>query len=357
MDTICRNLLFSIFLLLVDSAGAAPLKIGVLYPMSGEYAEQGRHSIQGIKLAIESSNQTSDFEFIFEDSGSDSGATLASAVKNLTEQKKVDLVIGPGLVPQALVVAPITEKLGIPLITSALCSPDLLKYKNLVCGYPSTKDQLIDLSKIVSKYKIKKLAFVSDGSQYGTEVGEILKTLEKEGVFELSQTIEIAAVSDAERSVATKVVRSKSDAIFATTQSTATSLNLFKRLNEQGYKGVRIGFLDVDDSMLKGFADNLKGVLLPGYVTSNYSKEFALTYEAKFGGKPDMYAAIGHDMLLTLLASFKKNPDKTKIIESIASTSASQTALKNFQFNVDRTINLPLEVLEIGVETLAPAAL
>ena len=125
-------------------------------------------------------------------------------------------------------------------------------------------------------------------------------------------------------------------------------MNLFKRLNEQGYKGVRIGFLDVDASMLKGFGDTLKGVLLPGYVTSKYSKEFTNGYHASFGEKPDMYAAISHDMILTLRESISKNPNKKKLIESLTSSRPSATALDGFHFLPDRTISLPLEVLEIG---------
>jgi hypothetical protein len=65
----------------------------------------------------------SNTEFVFEDAGFDFGATLASAVKNLTAQKKVDVIVGPGLGPQAAVVASLTEKAGVPLITSALCPP------------------------------------------------------------------------------------------------------------------------------------------------------------------------------------------------------------------------------------------
>ena len=151
--------IFSVTFFFASLAFAEKPKVGVLYPMSGEFADQGLRSIQGIRLAIDELKASDDFEFVFEDAGSDSGAKLASAVKNLIEQKKVDVIVGPGMIPQALVVAPITEKAGVPLVTNALCSPDLLKFKNLVCGYPSTKDQLVDLIKIAAKFQIKNLAF------------------------------------------------------------------------------------------------------------------------------------------------------------------------------------------------------
>ena len=346
----------TLLICLASGVQAEPKKIGVLYPMSGEYAEQGLHSIQGIKLAIEETGPTSDAEYIFEDAGSDSGAKLATAVKNLLEQKKVNFIIGPGMIQQALVVAAMTAKLGIPLVTSALCSEELLKFKNVVCGYPSTKDQLVDLKKIAEKFQIKSLAFVSDNSAYGTEVGAILLEMKKAGVFELLPPIELDSATDSERAVATKLVRSKADAIFSTTLSTAVSLNLFKRLAEQKFNGTRIGFLDVDSSMLKGFGETLIGVLLPGYVTSVYLNGFRETYQAKFGSAPDMYAAICHDMLLTLVEASKIDSSEAGFIRTITKVKASKVALKSFHFNEDRSISLPLETLEIGVENLAPVS-
>lgn len=69
-----RLILLAILFSISRYAEAEPLKVGVLYPMSGEYAEQGKHSIQGIKLAA-SKGDAADIELIFEDAGSDSGAT------------------------------------------------------------------------------------------------------------------------------------------------------------------------------------------------------------------------------------------------------------------------------------------
>lgn len=59
-------------------------------------------------------------------------------------------------------------------------------------------------------------------------------------------------------------------------------------------------------------------------------------------------------LILALLAGLKNESDFRRILQTITQVESDETALKNFHFNSDRTISLPIEVLEIGNETLAP---
>lgn len=68
--------------------------IGVMLPLSGEYASFGRQALHGIRLALASLEDHQGVSLRIADTASDGGATCIQAYEQLM-QSKVDLIIGP----------------------------------------------------------------------------------------------------------------------------------------------------------------------------------------------------------------------------------------------------------------------
>jgi len=326
-----------------------PLKIGVLYPQTGELANMGSKSIRGALLALEEfAGEGQAINAIVEDSSEEAGAKLVSVTKKILEQNKVDIIIGPGTLNQAAVVAPLAEQAGCPLFTNALCSPESLKFPNLVCGYPSTPDQLATLPTLVSKFGIKKIAFVSDESVYRAEVLAELKLLESQGVFQIVLDETVPANSTDLRTTATKVKASGANAVFATTSNPAQTLSLFKQLSDQNFSGARIGYLDVDQKLVDEFKDVIEGILLPGYVSSKYSPEFVAKYQARYHETPDMYAPLVYDLTRIVLATLKEGGwSKENLIQRVTMHDYKNPAIPGYKIREDRSLALPTVVLTV----------
>ena len=91
------------------------LKIGIIVPLSGNLSAYGTATRNGFQLAVsESAPHTYDqIEVIYEDSRYDGTATV-SAFKDLTENKRVDLIYVWGNAPSE-VVAPLAQRASIPV--------------------------------------------------------------------------------------------------------------------------------------------------------------------------------------------------------------------------------------------------
>src|SRR5215469_12282584 len=102
------------------ASSAEPLKIGVLAPLTGSAAEQGRDRIQGAKLAVEEVNKAGGvlgrpIELVIEDAQSTSPG-LVLAFSKLAGDKDIPAFIGPITSTGAHAMAPDVQRLGKPVM-------------------------------------------------------------------------------------------------------------------------------------------------------------------------------------------------------------------------------------------------
>ncbi len=112
------------------AAPAGPIKIGVMYPLSGPLAMTGEHMVSGIKLGIEEAGYEvagRKVELIIEDSGSMPDIALDKA-KKLVEHDKVAMILGPLIGGTQLAVAPYMAKMGVPRLATHAAMAKLAEY-------------------------------------------------------------------------------------------------------------------------------------------------------------------------------------------------------------------------------------
>ena len=112
-------------------ATAKPIKIGVVYPLTGPVGMTGARMVNAFKFAFERVGYEvagRKVELIVEDSGGTPQISIDKARK-LVEFDEVSAVIGPLMSPNRLAVAPYLSQAGVPHITTAPEKPEVFKYK------------------------------------------------------------------------------------------------------------------------------------------------------------------------------------------------------------------------------------
>jgi len=100
------------------AAQTAPIKIGVIAPLTGAFAEQGQDIIESFKIAMDDVNYTAGgrkIQLIIEDTEG-KPATGVSKAKKLVEVDKVDFLVGPYASAVALAVRNYVHDQKVPLV-------------------------------------------------------------------------------------------------------------------------------------------------------------------------------------------------------------------------------------------------
>lgn len=105
-----------------EEAPPKPIKIGLMYALTGMFSAMGIDSINGATTWIEWANDEGGIkghpiEFVSFDSQSD-GTKAAMAVKKLIEMEKVHVIAGCNSTGVALAAAPVCEEMKVPFVTA-----------------------------------------------------------------------------------------------------------------------------------------------------------------------------------------------------------------------------------------------
>ncbi len=107
------------------TAQVAPVRIGVVLPLSGRYAQAGQSNLFGMKLVIDTANAGggikslagAKIELVVADNASVPVSSAAEA-RRLIETERVAFILGPYSTPEAEATVPVTERAGIGLLST-----------------------------------------------------------------------------------------------------------------------------------------------------------------------------------------------------------------------------------------------
>jgi branched-chain amino acid transport system substrate-binding protein len=217
-------------------APAAPagetIKIGALYPLTGDLAKLGEENKNGLQLAIDEINAAggiasmggAQIELVWADSQGKPEVGI-SEVTRLAEQEKVVNIIGAY---QSGVTTPATqeaERLGVPFIVSMAVSDKItergFKYTFRICPKASwyAKDQVSFVKdlKDLAGLDIKKVALLHEDTDFGESTAAGQKQyLEEAGIEMVLEVKYSASAADLTTEVA-KVKAANPDAVLTVT--------------------------------------------------------------------------------------------------------------------------------------------
>jgi branched-chain amino acid transport system substrate-binding protein len=343
----------------VAAAQAAPLKIGVLAPISGSSAADGNDIVKGVKTAVEvikAEGGIPGFDAIeveVQDGACDPRQAVAAA--NKLANLKVAGVIGEYCSSATIPASEVLNEEKITMITPASTNPKVtqrgFKYMYRMCGLD------IHQSAAAGKFmkdqlKAKSVYIVDDKTTYSQHLAEfVAEEAKKAGINVLAH--EHVNEGDMDYSaVLTKVKQANPDVFYMSLQNYSAGIRMIKQLRQMGLKCAVLAQDAVyHPNFIKEAPEQSQGVFFTfGYADKNAAvyKKFLEKYTS-LHGEPGAYSAYAFDSAYALLTAIKnaKSVDADKVraeLMKLNLVGASKTI--KFQDNGDSGSNYVIYKVE-----------
>ncbi len=318
-----RSIAGAALALALSVAGAAaqePLKIGLIQSMTGAFNTVGKAAVNGARLYVQQHGDVvagRKIVFVIKDDG-----TSPEAAKRLAQElivnDKVE-VIGAGITPTALTIAPLVTEARIPtvvMVSGASITVDRSPYM------VRTSFTLGQSSAVIADWAVKNGA-----SKVVTIVNDWAPGLESEGAFKdrvlkagasIVESIRVPLANPDFAPFLQRVRDLKPDTLFVYFPGQQGGL-FAKQFVERGMdkSGIRvIGPGDLtDDDELPGMTDAMLGIITAHHYSalhdSALNKMFVRDFEAAYGKRPNFIAVGGYDGMHLIYEALKKTGGKT----------------------------------------------
>ncbi|MEK7878812.1 MAG: ABC transporter substrate-binding protein [candidate division NC10 bacterium] len=307
-----------IFLLAASSAAAQePIRIGFLTILTGALASPGKEMENGIRLFLEEHKNSlggRPVELTVLDTAGSPAGTLAKA-RELAEQRKVHVIIGPLAAFEAYAIAPYVNTQRVPTISPSAAADDLTQRKATQFFVRATSTSSLPTQPFgtyaAKTLGYKKVATIADDFAFGHEVvAGFHKAFEDAGGQVVQKLWPKLGTTDQGPYIGQ--LRKDIDAIFIGFAGVA-ALRFLKQFEDAGHKG-RIPILAnqtaVDEALLRNMGDEALGVIS----TMHYSaaldtpanRKFVAAYRKAFGTDPGYYSVGAYTAGLFLKQALEK---------------------------------------------------
>jgi branched-chain amino acid transport system substrate-binding protein len=318
--------IFSIFPSWLSAQDKEPIRIGMISPLSGTYAQPGVDMSNGATYYLEKIGYTMSgrkVEFIVEDEEASPSVALTKARK-LVELNKIHVLVGPLLTNSAYAVGPYQESKKVPTLIFA-AADDLTQRKRGNWSIRTTMSSSQPMHPFGEyAYKVlglRKVAVVCADYAFGWEVvGGFQKTFEEAG-GKILQKIWYP-INAADFSPYLTQINKEAEAMFSMFGG-KSAIVLNKQFQEYGLKGkmLSIGLAQItDESILPTMGDEAIGIITggnySGVLDTPINKELVKGYRGKYGKVPSLFSEMSYDCMKWIeqaVASLKgdvSNPEK-----------------------------------------------
>ena len=310
-------------------AQGAKIRIGLMLPYTGTYAQLGVAITNGFKLAVAESGGKlggRELEYFTVDDESDPAKATDNANKLVTRDK-VDVLIGTVHTGVEMGIVKVVRESGTLHInpnagagaaTGALCAPNIFRtsFTNWQPAYP--------MGKVLADRGIKKVVTLTWKYGAGEEAIEGFKEGFKKAGGTVVKELFLPFPSVEFQPLLTEIASIKPDAVFVFFAG-GGGAKLIKDWQAAGLKG-KIGLYGsgfLTDGILDAVGDAAEGIETTLHygdgIETPKNKTFRLNYAKTFKLQPDVYAVQGYDAGLLLAAGLKAvNGDMNKKKELIA---------------------------------------
>jgi len=286
----------------VLAQGTGPIKIGLLTPLTGVVASGGKEIVEGFNLYWNQVGKKAggrDIEVFVEDDGSNPDIALQKARK-LTEQTKVDFLVGDLLANTGLAVAEYAKTAGIPYFIPVIAADDLTQRKRIpnvirVAGYTASQ-----MPRPLADYAYKKLGYrkiitISQDYTFGHEqCGGFAQMFTELGGQIIAQHWNPLNTQDFSPYLA-QIQSAKPDAVFAM-ETGADATRFITQWSNFGLKG-KIPLLGAqnftDQSVIRTMGSEGEGIISSAHFAEGNdapaTKKFVEEYQAAYKYLPSIY--------------------------------------------------------------------
>jgi branched-chain amino acid transport system substrate-binding protein len=212
-------MLLMVFAALSDAVGQQPVKVGAIYPLSGNAASAGNYSKAAIELAVEIVNNDhpelkdlplaagsglpalggAKIEVIFADNQGTPAAGQNQALRLITEEKVIAL-IGAYQSGITVTTSAMAERHGVPFITPESVAANLTErgFKWFFRATPVAGDFARSYSDFLKEQKaagqkVASIAIVNENTEYGNSVASVIRDVFAKDGLNVTQVIPYSA--------------------------------------------------------------------------------------------------------------------------------------------------------------------
>lgn len=291
--------------------------VGCSTPLTGEGANYGKSTKEGVELAVEEINNEKflnmPFKVIFEDDKINATEGV-NAINKLVNVDKVPVIIGPFGSSVTLAVAPIVNRNKVVMIGASATADGIAEAGDYVFRItPPNSKQGSDVATFChDKLQSKKVAIIFQNNDYGTTLKTAFENKYKElgGEITISEGIDIG-IKDLKTQIV-KIKATNPDVVFFPLHVAESGL-LLKQSKELG---LNVKFISCDGAMVADLltiaGEAAEGTfyttLALGYgVSDDMISTFNTNFKKKYNKEPDVYAAYYYDVTKIVATAIKAN--------------------------------------------------
>ncbi|MFA5804131.1 MAG: ABC transporter substrate-binding protein [Melioribacteraceae bacterium] len=354
-----KLILFVLVALLCLSCGKKDenvIKIGAVLPLSGSGAELAQQHLKGLQFAVDSLNTLHEnnglqYELKIYDDENQQKNTVA-LVNKLINVEKVD-VIFTTISSSALAVAPIIEQAKIPHFANCGHPKITEMYNNVFRNFPSTKLEVITMSKFISqKLHLKNIGLLYLDDAYGRGGYETVESEFPQHGIKLLIAESYGKDATDFRATITKVISKKPEAIYVYGYGIATA-NLVNKIKEFGYKGILLGTYNFAQPPLTTVAQggiNDSYYTIPKFQESGNieNKMFWSSFNKKYGIAPPWNGVVEFDAINIINKAVKISSKKgMTLIEALKEIGNYNGIAGQYIFTKSKDWFLPMIIAKV----------
>ena len=307
------------------------VKVGLILPMTGPFASTGRQVEAGVKAYMAINGDAAGgkkIEVVLRDDAGTADQTRRIA-QELVVNDGVSMLMGFGLTPLAMSVAPVLNQAKIPaIITSATTSAIMTQSEYFVRTSMGGPQSALPVATWAVENGLKRVVtLVTDyGPGHDIEKG-FVDQYKKEG-GEIIESVRVPLQNPDFAPFLQRVRDAKPDAVFVFVPSGVGSL-FMKQFVERGLADAGIKLIatgDVtDDDLLNGIGEAAKGVITGHFYSANHdspeNKAFAEEVRKSNNNmRPNFMSVGGYDAMHLAYMALEKtagDTDGTKLVEAM----------------------------------------
>jgi branched-chain amino acid transport system substrate-binding protein len=306
------------------AAAQNTVKIGLILPYSGQFADGAAQMDNAIKLYVKQHGDTvagKKLEFIRKDTGGIAPDVAKRLAQELIVRDKVDILAGFLLTPNALAAGDVSaEAKKFMVVMNAATSIITTKSPYMVRTSLTTPQVNASLGEWAYKSGIRKVyTMVSDYGPGLDAEGGFTKAFKDAG-GEIVGTVKMAVANPDFSAYVQRAKDLNPESIYVFVPGGAQPPAFGKALAERGIDPKNIKVLGqgeiTDDQALKSMGDMALGIITAFHYDPNHNsamnKKFVKDYNEAYGGRnPDFFSAGGWDGMHAIYEALKKTGGKT----------------------------------------------
>lgn len=353
-----------------DEAKSDEIKIGANFEITGNVANYGGMTLDGLKLAIKQANDAGGvngkkIDLVVADDKSEP-SEAANAATKLISSDKVKVLVGPSTTSNVLATTQIAADNKIPLIAPTGTSPKITVDNGTVKPYIFRSCFIDPLQgEIMATFATKTLKaktaaiYIDSSSDYSKSLGQVFKEkFEAAGGKVIMEEAFLQKDQDFKATL-TKLKSANADVIFVPAYYEEVG-KIVKQARELGITNPMLGTDGWDDTKVVDIAG--ADALNNTYFSSHYSdqdkdvQDFIKAFKAEYNKDPNVFAALGYDAGKMLIDAIKRagSDDPEKIRTALEETKDLQVATGKITMDKNHDPIKSAVILEMknGIKTL-----